>query len=120
MRLEILQQLFRAVLADMQDELRSYSKLLCFEHGYEIDEFEFTIEGKTLFPEVGVSLTASLCYEQEELARFKQLIEEDLNNIVFDYAFNCQHHAQKEEYRSVEQMAFVSQNCKHLLAASQN
>lgn len=120
MRLEILQQLFRAALADMQDELKSYSKLLCFEHGYEIDEFKFTIEGETLFPAVGVSLTPSLCYEREELARFKELIEEDLNNIVFDYAFNSQHHAQKEEHRSVEQMSFVSQNYKHLLVASQN
>ncbi len=120
MKLEILQQLFRAALADMQDELRSYSKLLCIEHGYEIDDLAFTIESESLFPAVGVSLTPSLHYEGEDLARFREIIEEDLNNIVFDYAFNSQHHAQAEERRSVEYAAFLSQNSKYLLAASQN
>ncbi len=120
MRLNVLQQLFRAVLVDIQDELRSYSKLLCLEHGYEIDDLKFEIESDALFPAVDVSLTPSLCYEERELARFKELIEEDLNNIVFDYAFNQQHHAQMEEHRSVKQLEFVSQNCRHLLGASQN
>ncbi|MDD1721058.1 MAG: hypothetical protein LUP95_03630 [Euryarchaeota archaeon] len=120
MKLETLQQLFRAVLVDMQDELRSYSKLLCLEHGYEVDDLNFTMESETLFPAVDVSLTPALYYEREELARFKELVEEDLNNIVFDYAFNRQHHAQADEHLSVERTAFVSQNIKHLLTASQN
>ncbi|MGZ4903483.1 MAG: hypothetical protein ACXVIG_00960 [Halobacteriota archaeon] len=120
MELETFQQLFRAALVDMQDELRNYSKLLCLEHGYQIEDFNFAIESETLFPAIGVSLTPSLCYEEDELARFKELIEEDLNNIVFDYAFNNQHHARAEERRSVEYTAFVSQNLKHLSVASQN
>ncbi len=120
MKLDILRQLFRATLTDMQEELRSYSKLLCLQHGYEIDDLTFAIEQEALFPAIGVSLTPSLRYEQEELARFRELIEEDVNNIVFDHAFNRQHGAQAEEQRPVEREAFVSQNCKHLLVASQN
>ncbi len=120
MKLETLQQLFRAVLVEMQDELRSYSKLLCLEHGYQIENLTFAIERETLFPAVDVSLTPSLNYEQEELARVREHIEEDLNNIIFDYAFNSQHYVQAEEHRSVEHTAFLSRNVKHLLAASQN
>ncbi len=120
MRLETLQQLFRAVLADMHDELRSYSKLLCLEHGYQIENLTFAIEHETLFPAVGVSLTPSLNYEKEELARVREHIEEDLNNIIFDYAFNRQHRVQAEERRSVEHASFLSQNINHLLAAPQN
>ncbi len=120
MRLNVLQQLFRAVLVDMQDELRSYSKLLCLEYGYEVDELKFKLEDETLFPTVDVSLTPSLRYEDGELARFKERIEEDLNNIIFDYAFNRQHRAQMEERRSVKYIEFLSQNCSHLLGASQN
>ncbi len=120
MKLEALQQLFRAVLVDMHDELRSYSKLLCLQHGYEIDDLKFAVESEALFPAIGVSLVPSLRYEPEELARFKELVEQDLNNIVFDYAFNLQHHAQVEEHRSVEYSAFISENFKHLSAALQN
>ncbi len=120
MKLEVLQQLFQAVLVDMHEELRSYSKLLCLEHGYQIDDLNFTIESDTFFPSIGVSLVPSLHYEHDAFTRFRELIEDDLNNIVFDCAFNSQHHAQAEEYRSIKHIAFVSHNCKDLLIASQN
>ncbi len=120
MRIETLQQLFRAALVDMQGELRSYSKLLCLEHGYEIDDFKFEIVGEALLPAIGVSLIPSLYYETEELARFTELVEEDLNNIVFDYAFNRQHQIHADEHRTVPRSTFLSQNYKHLSKASQN
>jgi len=120
MKLETLSKLFKAVLLDMQEELKSYSRLFCLEHGYAIEDLKLVLKETTLLPEIRVTLKPALRYERKDLALFKAQIEDDLNNIVFAYAYNNQHRIRAEEPQTIERVTFVSQNVRQLMTAQQN
>jgi hypothetical protein len=120
MKVETLSKLFGAVLLDMKEELKSYSRLFCLEHGYVIEDFNLFLKGATLLPEIRVTLEPALGYERKDLALCKAQIEDELNNIVFAYAYNNQHRIHAEEQQTIERVTFVSQNVRQLMTAQQN
>jgi len=120
MKLETLSKLFRAALVDMEAELKSYSRLFCLEHGYVIEDLNLFLKGATLLPEIRVTLESALGYERKDLARCKAQVEDELNNIVFAYAYNNQHCIHAEEEQTIERVTFVSQNVRQLMTVQQN
>jgi hypothetical protein len=120
MKVEKLRQLFKAVLSEMKKELQSYAWLFCAERGYCIDDSLLVVDDAGLLPAIRVALTPALRYELPQLAHLAAELENDLTNIVFDYAYNTRHKIGAEDLKTVEHIPYISEHVWELMTAPQN
>jgi hypothetical protein len=120
MKVEKLRQLFKAVLSEMKKELKSYAWLFCAERGYSIDDSLLSVDDAGLLPAIRVALTPALRYELPQLAHLAGELENDLTNIVFDYAYNTRHKIGAEDLKTIEHIPYISEHAWGLLTTPQN
>ena len=120
MKVEKLRQLFKTVLSEMKKELQSYAWLFCAERGYCIDDSLLVVDDAGLLPAVRVALTPALRYELPQLAHLAAELENDLTNIVFDYAYNTRHKIGAEDLKTIGHIPYVSQHIWRLMTVPQN
>jgi hypothetical protein len=120
MNIERLHPLFEDILSEMERELKSYASLFCAERGYYIDDSILVVDDAGLLPVIRVSLTPALRYELPQLAHLAAELENDLNNIIFDYAYNTRHRIGAEDSKTIAHMPYVSEHAWRLMTVSQN
>ncbi|HYC20686.1 MAG TPA: hypothetical protein VEF35_08755 [Candidatus Bathyarchaeia archaeon] len=120
MKVEKLRELFKAVLSEMKKELQSYAWLFCAERGYCIDDSLLFVDNAGILPAIRVALTPALRYEVPQLAHLAGELENDLTNIVFDYAYNTRHKIGAEDLNTIEHIPYVSEHVWRLMTAPQN
>ena len=120
MNIERFHPLFNAVLSEMERELKSYASLFCAERGYCIDDSTLFFDDTALMPWVHVALKPALRYGVQELAALAAALENDLNNIVFDCAYNTRHKIGAEDSKTIEHVPYVSEHLRQLMIVSQN
>ena len=120
MKVEKLRQLFKAVLSEMKKELQNYAWLFCAERGYSIDDSLLYVDDVGLLPAIRVALTPALRYELPQLAHLAGELENDLTNIVFDYAYNTRHKIGAEDLKTIEHIPYISEHAWGLLTTPQN
>src|SRR5208337_5635742 len=120
MKVEQLRQLFKAVLSEMKKELQSYAWLFCAERGYCINDSLLVVDDAGLLPAIHVALTPALRYELPQLAHLTAELENDLTNIVFDYAYNTRHKIGAEDLKTIGHIPYVSEHIWRLMTVPQN
>ena len=120
MNIERLHALFEVLLSEIEGELKSYASLFCAERGYCIDDSILIVDDAGLLPAIRVALTPALRYELPQLAHLAAELENDLNNIVFDYAYNMRHRIGAEDLETIEHIPYVSEHAWRLMTVSQN
>ena len=120
MNIERLCQLFDVIVSELEEELKSYASLFCAERGYCIDDSIMVVDDEGLLPEIHVALTPALRYELPQLAHLAAELENDLNNIVFSYAYNTRYGIGAEGPKTIDQIPHVSERVWRLMTASQN
>ena len=120
MKVEKLKQLFKAVLSEMKKELQSYAWLFCAERGYCISDSLLVVDDAGLLPAIHVALTPVLRYELPQLADLTAELENDLTNIVFDYAYNTRHKIGAEDLKAIGHIPYVSEHLWRLMTVPQN
>ncbi|MGB9370723.1 MAG: hypothetical protein WCB79_02130 [Halobacteriota archaeon] len=120
MKVEKLRQLFKAVLSEMKKELQSYAWLFCAERGYCIDDSLLFVDDAGILPAIRVALTPALRYELPHLAHLADELENDLTNIVFDYAYNTRHKIGAEDLKTIGHIPYVSEHIRQLMTVPQN
>ena len=120
MNIERLHQLFNAILSEMERELKSYASLFCAERGYCINDSIMVVDDGGLLPTIRVALTPALRYELPQLAHLTAELENDLNNIVFNYAYDTRHKIGAEGSRTIGHIPHVSEHVWRLITVSQN
>ena len=120
MKVEKLRELFKAVLSEMKKELQSYAWLFCAERGYCINDSLLFVDDAGLLPGIRVALTPALRYELPQLSHVAAELENDLTNIVFDYAYNMRHKIGAEDLKTIERIPYVSEHVWRLMTAPQN
>jgi hypothetical protein len=120
MNIERFHPLFEAVLSEIERELKSYASLFCAERGYCINDSILALDDAGLLPTIRVALTPALRYELPQLAQLAAELENDLNNIVFDYAYNIRHKIGADDSKTIEHIPYVSEHVWRLMAMPQN
>jgi hypothetical protein len=120
MNIERLHQLFDAILSEMERELKSYASLFCAEHGYFINDSITVVDDGGLLPAIRVALTPALRYEPRQLAHLAAELENELNNIVFEYAYNTRQRIGAEGSKTIEHIPHASEHVRRLMTVSQN
>lgn len=120
MNIERLHPLFEDVLSEMERELKSYASLFCAECGYCVDDSTLFFDDAALMPGVRVALKPALRYGAQELADLEAALEDDLNNIVFDYAYNTRYKIGAEDSKTIERIPYVSEHIRQLMTIPQN
>jgi hypothetical protein len=120
MNVEKLRQLFKAVLSEMNGELKSYAWLFCAERGYCINDSLLVVDDAGLLPAIRVALTPALRYELPQLAHLAAQLEHDLTNIVFDYAYNTRHKIGAEDLKTIGHIRYLSEHIWRLMTVPQN
>jgi hypothetical protein len=120
MDIERLHQLFETLISEMERELKSYASLFCAERGYCINDSILVVDDAGLLPAIHVALTPALRYELPQLAHLAAELEDDLNNIVFDCAYNTRHKIGAEDLTTIEHIPYVSEHVWRLMTVQQN
>jgi hypothetical protein len=120
MNIERLHPLFEDVLSEMQRELKSYASLFCAERGYCVDDSTLFVDDTALMPGIRVALKPALRYGAQELADLAAVLEDDMNNIVFDYAYNTRHKIGAEDSKTIESIQYVSEHMRQFMIVPQN
>ena len=120
MNVEKLRKLFKVVLSEMKKELKSYAWLFCAERGYCINDSLLVVDEAGLLPAIRVALAPALRYEVPQLGHLAAELENDLTNIVFDYAYNMRHKIGAEDLKTLEHIPYVSEHIRGLMMVPQN
>jgi hypothetical protein len=111
---------FKTVVSEAKSELKSHASLLCADRGYCIDDLTLFFDDTGLMPGVRVALRPALNYDEQTLTELEVALEDDLNNIVFDYAYNTRQIIGAEDSITVRSILHISECMPQLVAASQN
>jgi hypothetical protein len=114
MKVDKLRALFKAVLSEMSKDLKNYAWLFCVERGYYINDSLLVVDDAGLLPAIRVALTPTLRYELSQLTRLAAELENDLTNIVFDYAYNMRHKIGAEDLKTIEHIPYLSEHAWRL------
>ncbi|MEI7827846.1 MAG: hypothetical protein WCI87_08660 [Euryarchaeota archaeon] len=120
MNIERLRPLFEAALSEMETEMKSYVSLFCAECGYCINDSTLFFDDAALLSGVRVALKPALRYGVQELADLAVALEDELNNIVFDHAYNTQHKIGAEDSKTIEYIPYVSEHMRRFMIVPQN
>jgi hypothetical protein len=120
MNIERIHFSFKTVASDANSKLKSRASFFCADHGYYVDDLTLFFDDTGLLPGVHVELRPALNYDEGTLTELEMALEHDLNNIVFDYAYNTRHIIGAEDSITVRSIAHVSECMPQLVTASQN
>jgi formyltetrahydrofolate hydrolase len=111
---------FKTVVSEAKSELKSHVSLLCADHGYYIDNLTLFLDDTGLMPGVRVALRPTSSYDEQALSELEAALENDLNNIVFDYVYNSRNKISAEDSSTVMCISHISECISQLVLASQN
>jgi hypothetical protein len=111
---------FKNVVSEAKSELKSHASLFCADRGYYVDDLTLFFDDMGLMPGVRVALQPALSYDKLALTELELALEDDLNNIVFDYAYNTRHKISAEDSITVWAILHISECMPQLVTASQN
>jgi len=120
MEIKKLRSLLEETSSKMEGDLKRYASLFCAKHGYFVEEVTLFFDDSAFAPGIRVSLTPSLSYDSLELGVLAAVLEDDLNNIVFDYAYNRSHKIGAEDSNPIKPMLYLVEHIAPCLIASQN
>lgn len=120
MEIKRLCSLLAEALSKMEGDLKRYASLFCAEHGYYMEDITLFFDNSALAPSIRMSLTPSLSYDSQVLDVLAATLEDNLNNIVFDYAYNRRHKIGLEDSNSVNLMPYLGAHVAPGLIVSQN
>ena len=120
MKVDKLRELFKTVFSEMNNELKSYAWLFCAERGYCVNDSLLVVDDAGLLPAIRVAFTPALRYELSQLASLAAELEDDLTNIVFDYAYNRRHKIGAEDLQTIEHIPYLSEHAWRLMTVPQN
>jgi hypothetical protein len=120
MKIEKLVKLFQTILSKIEEELKDYATFFCASHGYIVNDFALRCDSTTLLPTVHAALTPALSYDPRELNELAVALEYDLNNIVFEYAYNMRLAIGTEDSNVIECKPFVSEHMQEFITVAQN
>jgi hypothetical protein len=120
MKIDKLRELFKVVLCELSKELKSYARLFCAERGFCVNDSYLVVDDAGLLPAIRVELTPALRYELPQLMRLAAELENDLTNIVFDYAYNKRHKIGAEDRKAIESITYLDKRTWQLMKVPQN
>ncbi|HYA33795.1 MAG TPA: hypothetical protein VEG65_07380 [Candidatus Bathyarchaeia archaeon] len=120
MKADKLRELFKTVLFEMNKELKSYAWLFCAERGFSVSDSILFVDDAGLLPEIRAALTPTLRYDLAQLANLVAELENDLNNIVFEYAYNRRYNIGGEDRKTIERMPSLNEHVLQLMSIAQN
>jgi hypothetical protein len=120
MNIERLNVSFKEVVLEQKKELKSYASLFCAARAFYAEDLTLFFDDTGLMPGVRVALQPALHYDEQALTELEVALEQDLNNIVFDYAYNARHKIRAEDSKTVRSIPHISKCMPQLVTASQN
>jgi len=120
MNIKRLHSSFKTVVSEAKSELKSHASLFCADRGYYVNDLTLFFDNTGLMPRVRVALQPTLSYDEQALTELEVALEDDLNNIVFDYAYNTQHKISAEDSITVWAIPHINECMPQLVTASQN
>jgi hypothetical protein len=85
MRLEKLNELFKASFIELTDFLRSFFIDQCSRMGYLIDGLDLEFNSSEILPGVRVKVCQSKNYNNEVIKCLEDKIESKINNVIYEY-----------------------------------
>lgn len=85
MRLEKLNELFKASFIELRDFLRSFFISECSRMGYLIDDLDLELNYSEILPGVRAKISQSKNYNNEVIECLEDKIESKINNVIYDY-----------------------------------
>jgi hypothetical protein len=120
MNIERIRFSFKAAVSKAKFELKAHASFICADRGYYIDDLTLFFDDTKLMPGVRVALRRTLNYDEQAFTELKVALEDDLNNIIFDYAYNTQHMIGAEDSITARSFPRISERMPLLVTASQN
>jgi len=120
MEIERLRCLLAEALSKMERDLKRYASLFCAEQGYYMEDIRLFFDDSALAPGLRLSLNPSLSYDSQVLGILTATLEDDLNNIVFDYAYNGRHKIGSEDSNLINLVPYLGEHVAPCLIVSQN
>jgi len=120
MNIERIYFSFKTVVSEAKSKLKSHASLFCADRGYYVDDLKLFFDDTGLMPGVRVALQPALNYDEQALTELEVALEDDLNNIVFDYAYNTRHKISAEDSITVRVIPHINECMPRLVTASQN
>ena len=120
MEIERLCSLLAEALSKMEGALKRYASLFCAEQGYYMEDIRLFFDNSALAPGLRLSLNPSLSYDSQVLGILTATLEDDLNNIVFDYAYNGRHKIGSEDSNLINLVPYLGEHVAPCLIVSQN
>jgi hypothetical protein len=120
MNIKRLHSSFKTVVSEAKSELKSHASLFCADRGYYVNDLTLFFDNTGLMPRVRVALQPTLSYDEQALTELEVALEDDLSNIVFDYAYNTQHKISAEDSITVWAIPHINECMPQLVTASQN
>jgi hypothetical protein len=120
MKLERFHISFETIVSEANSELKSRVLLLSAHRGYHIDDLTLFFDDTGFMPGVRVALRPILNYDKQVLSELEVVLENDLNNIVFDYVYNSRHKISSEDSSTIMCIPHISECIPQLVIASQN
>jgi hypothetical protein len=120
MNIKRVQLSFKNVVSEAKSELKSHASLFCADRGYYVEDLTLFFDDTGLMPGVRVALQPALSYDELALTELELALEDDLNNIIFDYAYNTRHKISAEDSITVLAIPHISECMSQLVTAAQN
>jgi hypothetical protein len=112
--------IFKTFYSEVNSELKSHASLFCADRGYYIDDCTLFFDYTELLPGVSVALLPALNYDKQALKELEVALEDDLNNIIFNYAYNARHIIGAEDSIKALCIPHISECMSQLVITSQN
>lgn len=119
MNLNRLHYSYRTIILETSQELKNYASLFFTDRGYCVDDLSLFFDDSGLIPGVRVALQPALNYDKQALKELKVALEDDLNNIVFDYAYNTQYKIYADDSRMIS-LRHIRESLPQFVIAAQN
>jgi hypothetical protein len=120
MEIKKLRYLLEETLSKMKGDLTRYALLLCSERGYCLKDVTLSFDDAALAPGIRVGLTPALRYDPQELNVLAAMLENNLDNIVFEHAYNERQKIGAEDSNPIKLVTYLNDYVRSSLIASQN
>jgi hypothetical protein len=112
--------IFETFFSEANSELKSHASLFCADRGYYVEDLTLFFGDTELVPGVSVALLPALHYDKQALKELEVALEDDLNNIIFNYAYNARHMIGAEDSMTAMSIPYISECMSQLVITSQN
>jgi hypothetical protein len=112
--------IFKTFFSEANSELKCHASLFCADRGYYVNNLTLFFDDNELVPGVSVALLPALNYDKQALKELEVALEDDLNNIIFNYAYNTRYMIGAEDSMTVMSIPYISEYMSQLVITSQN